>query len=48
MEDALLMSALDLHQAQISVDTARVDVSRFTTFGVLSASLPILVVLYVL
>lgn len=25
-------SALDLHQAQISVDTARVDVSRFTTF----------------
>lgn len=25
-------SALDLHQAQISVDTARVDVSHFTTF----------------
>ena len=25
-------SALDLHQAQISVDTARVDVTRFTTF----------------
>jgi outer membrane protein, multidrug efflux system len=27
-----ISSALDLHQAQISVDTARVDVSRFTTF----------------
>ncbi|MDD2466160.1 MAG: efflux transporter outer membrane subunit [Desulfobulbus sp.] len=27
-----MSSALDLHQAQISVDIARVDVSRFTTF----------------
>jgi multidrug efflux system outer membrane protein len=27
-----LSSALDLHQAQITVDTARVDIARFTTF----------------
>ena len=27
-----MSSALDLHQAQITVDTARVDIARFTTF----------------
>jgi multidrug efflux system outer membrane protein len=27
-----ISSALDLHQAQITVDTARVDIARFTTF----------------
>ena len=30
--EAGISSALDLHQAQTSVDTARVDIARFTTF----------------
>jgi multidrug efflux system outer membrane protein len=30
--EAGMSSALDLHQAQTSVDTARVDIARFTTF----------------
>ncbi len=30
--DAGVSSALDLHQAQTSVDTARVDIARYTTF----------------
>ncbi|HET6419343.1 MAG TPA: efflux transporter outer membrane subunit, partial [Geobacteraceae bacterium] len=30
--DSGISSALDLHQAQTSVDTARVDIARFTTF----------------
>jgi outer membrane protein, multidrug efflux system len=30
--EAGIASALDLHQAQTSVDTARVDIARFTTW----------------